>query len=362
MDRQLVTWSMAALLALGLMGPGSARGYDQSHHGWSGHDSGPKVEVVVKVDDDRAMYQHWYRAQTARCHDDIDEITGERLADLLQLVTDVNRDRVELQNHDGDKQTIYLNERTHYHFEPLKTSTCDFSHRGSDYTGVHPGDMIIVQGFLRAGGFAASSVRVVDHAWGWGAEAATAATYDGFRAYGEIRDVDYVHDRFEVTANVGRRLVGLAADGVVLLNGHEVAVGTLHHGDRVVIYYTKEATSSYTPRIEVSRVVVLRGNEAYPDGDRPYLCDPRYHADEHPADAGAVLEGRVEGVSGGLFFNRITLRDGGHSVSVLVGKALTAEGHHGDRLPVTELHPGDVVHIAYTELDGTYFAAHVELR
>jgi hypothetical protein len=360
MERQHVTWGIAALMMIGLVGPAAAKG--GPGYGW-GNDKGPKAQVSVTITDDRAQYQTWYKAQTQRCREEIDPVTGERLADLVQLVTDIRRDRVELQNRDGDRQTIYLTERTRFHFEPMKGSGCDFSRRGSTYTGIRPGDMIIVQGFLRAGGFVASSVRVVDHAWGWDGEfdnGKDVCGFDGIRAFGEVRDVDPRRESIEVSANVGRRIVELARGGEVLADGRAIRLSTIRRGDRVVFYYDREATSTYNPRVEATRIVVLRANEAYPDGNRPHTCDPKGH--DHPAERGNGLEGRVEGTSSGVFFNKITIRDGGRTVSVLAAKSLTALARNGNRLPITALHQGDVVRISYTEIDGVYFANSVTLR
>lgn len=360
----LLTWGLALLMAVTLAMPAMA----EIHVQFKLDNNKAKVRVTTRQNDqeDAHTFQQWYHVQT-RDYQDVDAITGEHIGDLLQLVVDVSTNRVMISDQQNIRRPAFLSERTQILF-PDNNRPGD--HRGNAFRNRHhdrdiatmlaPGDLVIVEGYLRAtGGIFATRIRVMGRAWGWTNDDDgwdnTGGGY-GYRYFGDVQYLDARRGWVEVNTNKGRRRVSIGQDAVVIVNGNTTDLNALRRGDRVVFYANTDDAWSIT----AYRLSVLQPRDRYPEGDQPYNADPVRGGDH----AGVTFyDGRLDSIDTTMLFNRVTLRgDNGRSCTILVGKGVEAITRDGKRISLYDLHDGDQLHIAYTESEGNFFAQRVELR
>ncbi|OPZ83742.1 MAG: hypothetical protein BWY76_02142 [bacterium ADurb.Bin429] len=364
---------MTLLLTLALAIPALAK--PDNDRGRRGDDDKARVRITIQqndANDDSRAYRSWYGAQVGRFNE-IDRETGERIGDLLQLVADVDRDRIIVTDRDSVRRTVMLTGQTRV----IDQSKGPGNGPGYGYLPngrmadaarhVDKGDLVILNGYLKAdGAFVASQIRVMGRVWGWGGNWNGGGndyrpTY-GERAWGEITSIDYRYGRIEVNGSLGRRTIMLQRGGEVLVKGQKQTIQFLRKGDRVVFYYRGETNPRYS--IEVYRIVVLEKADACPEGNRPHCADPDYKPGHHDnAPNLPMLEARVTGVSTGTMFNKLTvITNAGKQVNVYVSKTVDAQDERGNRISLLNLRYNDRLCIYYTEVAGVMFAQQIEVR
>lgn len=377
---QTVRWALAMLIALFLTIPALAKPGDGPDG--RGENDKTRVRIIIENDnnqDDVRVYQNWYGNQVAG-YNEIDQLTGERVGDLLQLVTDVTRDSVTVADRAYGRHTMLLAPQTAIVFTK-QTGNGGWDHgNGNDRNGnnrwdrgndrnrpsdvtryLTAGDLVIVNGFLRSNGaFVASNIRVMGRAWGnGGCNDDYQPTY-GQRGFGEINSVDYRYGRIEVNTNAGRRALYLAKGGEILVNGQKQTLQYLRRGDRIVYYFRDTNRTT----VEAYRIMVLQKDDGYPDGDRPHRCDPDYRdGGNNPAPNMPMLEGRLECLSTGVLFNKLTLTPNyGKSVTVYVPKTVDAVDEDGDTISLLNLRQGERLQVYYTDVAGAFIAQQIRVR
>jgi hypothetical protein len=369
LHRRVLQWSIVTLLSAVLAVPALARPY-----GWEKDDRRDRdddraaVHVVVTQDnqDESRVFSQWYGAQVNGLNG-IDQETGERVADLVQMVVEVSRTRLVLADRQNLQRDVALVERTHVSFpKPLTNNgTRSFGDRdrGSDAKDyLRPGDLVICTGYLRSTGqFVATDIRVMDHTR-WGQDFSDynppKPGYNGQRAWGTIRTVDVRGGRLSIDLNIGRRSVTLDRNAVVLANGRTIQPAYLRPGDRVVIYYRADDIS-----LPVAyRVVVLQMDAGFPDGDRPHCADPDYTPGHDYDHGGPVFEGRCDSVVVGVLFAKIVLRTGNTSVTIYLPKTMDVFDRRGQRVSCGNVRQGDQLRISYNDVAGTHFAQRIDVR
>jgi len=356
---------------------------DWDHHGWGGHDHGsitivthevvqPSVRVITRTvdeQDDIRVYQQWYNWQV-RGYDEVDTVSGELFSNLAHMITDVGTDCITVTNSLGARQTVMLTNRTALLFQPCQA----FRKRMGDRmhscpepgpitaARLHPGDMVILEGVLRASGnFAASKVRMIGHAWGWDGDDDLAAPQGyGFRGWGAVNTLDVDRKRVEIDSNGATRSLLLAPDAEVIVRGHVESLNYLRHGDHVVFYYRR---ADLVPT-EVYRIVLITDGQDYPNANGAYWADPTAYQTTSTVttvEETTVVEGEVEYITTGVTFNRLRLRDHGNVFEIRVGGGGFAYGHHGERIPLAKLHDRDHLRVRYYKVGGVMFAGRIEL-
>ena len=277
------------------------------------------------------MFLQWYTAQVSE-YRDIDVESNEHIANLLQLVDEVDGDRVWLVNKQDVRRPAFITGNTQVVLSGVNHDGLDPFARRRACTQfvdlVRPGDLVIAHGILRANGdFMTTKIQVMGRAWGWGdAEdmgiATTAPVDYGFRYWGNVLNLDVDGRWCEVNTNHGRRRVMLSADCVVMLAGHTVPFSSLRTSDRVVFYATHDADR----RIDSYRLVISVPGDRYPEADRSFAFDPNIRVDAGVAfvPGGPLIEGQVDYINEGPYFDKLALRVGaGGSNVVYVAKGLT---------------------------------------
>lgn len=353
----LTRWGVLTLLIAAFTFPALARPGDDKKD----DNRGAKIHVIVRDNDpdDSRAFQSWYGAQISN-YRDIDPETGERIGELLQLVTGVSRGSITLLDRESNRRTAILTNATRITYPQPITGTRGHGNAPDARQYLRQGDLVIAGGYLRANGqFVATSLRVMGHLRGWDNEENTPAPPQyGYRAWGTVRMVDVRYRRIEVDANIGRRLVNLPHDVQVIVNGNTSSLTYLRPGDRVVFYYRQYGSKT----LDAYRVVVLRAQETYPDGDRPYCTDPDYGpADVSPS--APMLEGRLESMTTSAVFNKIAVKtNAGRTLTIFVPKSLEAVDERGQRISLFNLREGERLRVYYTETLGSYFAQRIEVR
>ncbi|MHB9130754.1 MAG: hypothetical protein ACYDBB_06650 [Armatimonadota bacterium] len=369
-----LSWAMGALMALGLMAPAQAKPHDNNEDRGNGR-SNVRVVVVNKDDDDRRAFESWYNDQV-RDYNDIDPITGERIGALLQLVTDVSRNRLTVLDRSNVRHTVLLNNRTSVTYEPRRGHEA-FSSREYDNnrrgpiaaTMIRPGHLILVQGFMHySATMVATQVRIMGRTNGWSAyDDDDTPSWSGYRGYGEVRDVDTRRNRvtITITINTGVRTIHLRDNGEFLVDGQRKPLSYLRRGDRIM-FYCKDRNND--DLFEADLIVILRDKDTYPDGDRPHKCDPDWYHGGKPTggshyDDRNVIEGRITDINTRLLFNEINLRGtDGRTKSVYAFKTLEVIDRDGRRTSVLKLREGDWLRVYYKESNGNRIAQRIEVR
>lgn len=369
-----MTWGLAAVLALTAW-----PAYAQKGQGPKGRDDDndrrPTVRVIIQKTDDNddvRAFQGWFNLQVRDYNNAIDPETGERIGDLVQLVTDVAPGRVNVIDRANSRRTVLMTDRTRLTFEARAETamgpTRGNPRKGTDLTSrLRPGDLIISYGYLRSNGdFTAMNVRVVGQARGWGYndDDDWYGQHYGFRAWGEVRDVDTRRNEVRIDSNLGTVTLTFSRDAEFIYNNKTISLRNLERGDRVVFYYREQGTRT----LQVYRLVALRDGERYPEGDRPCYTDPdyrdgrdRWNDDERGTTP--VVEGRLNYISSGVLFNKLVLQtNDGRTITVRTSKSLDAIDRNGDRLALFNLREGDWLRVYYNDIAGTFFAERVQLR
>ncbi len=378
---QTIRWALALCMAMMLTIPALAKPGDDR----DGRDDGDKsrVRIIIEKDnnqDDARVYQNWYGNQVAG-YNEIDQLTGERVGDLLQLVTDVTRDSVTVADRAYGRHTVMLAPQTAIVFTKQagnggwdRGNGNDRGNRGNGYGRdndrnrpndvtryLTPGDLVIVNGFLRSNGaFVASNIRVMGRAWG------NTTSYDdyrptyGQRGFGDISSVDFRYGRIEINTNAGKRVLYLAKGGEILVNGQKQTLQFLRRGDRIVYYYRDTNRTT----IEAYRIVVMQKDDCYPEDTRPHRCDPDYRdGGNNPAPNMPMLEGRLECISTGVLFNKLTLDPNyGKSVTVYVPKTVDAVDERGNTISLLNLRQGERLQVYYTDIAGGFIAQQIRVK
>lgn len=354
----LFTWAVMLVLGLALTMAASA----QRDNG--NNNNGLRIGQRNQDDaDDQRVYQQWFREQV-RGYDEIDPESGEPINVLLHLVTDVRGARIEIMDRDYDRHTVLVTDRTRVSYQSVRRSYTPQGQRARPLppdparaSKVRPGDLVIVQGYLRANGqFTASTLRIVDHAYGWGDDWNDMPGFSGYRAWGEILEVNVSRGTMVINTDSGRKTVSLARNGIVLAKGKEEAFTYLRRGDRVVFYYRNNSGST----LQVYRIVWLDRNDRYPQSNRPHWADP----DDDDQAGLLAITGRIISLrTGSVFFNRMVIRtDNGQEINLRIGKAVKATDRYGDGIELDRLRSGDRVRVRYNDLNGIYVAYSVSMR
>lgn len=354
--KTMVMWGLAASMMFGAVAPSYA---DKKNN--NGIELKAKVRVVVQDGNDKEetrLYQQWYGNQMGQLNG-TDPETGERYADIVQVVTEVTNDQLMVSDQQGLRRGVFVNAHTQVIMTLGRTqvNTVATGRKTTTRTApqlvdmVRPGDMVIADGYLKVGGgMVATRIRVVGRARGYDYDDNDTyrPTY-GFRSWGDIREINTRRGEFTLNANNGRVTIKLARDGEVLVNGQRQNLDFLRRGDRVVVYSRdKNSNVAY-------RIVILRDNDRYPDGDRPCMTDPDYK--DRGTATGPMLEGRLQYISTGVFFNQIVIRtNAGREMTVRCGKTLEAIDRDGNRISLYNLRGDDQLWITYSDVVGTLFA------
>jgi len=360
----LLACGMAMLMALGISMPARADRNDNP-----GHDDhrGP----VVTEDNDRnetQAFQAWY-GQQMRDYDRVDEETGERLADLAQMVVDVNEGNLLVTDASNLRRGIFITPRTlifsqrhgetRHDIGGIRKPTGEMIRRHTDEI-FHTGDLIVAEGYLKVnGGIVATTIRVIGRVRGYGFDDNQPGY--GSRAYGDVRMVDGRHGKIEVNTRTGRRSIYLEKDAAILIDGKVRSLYELHRGDRIVFYCRQNIADG---DVVAYRVYALGANDRYPDGDRPHNADPdtRDIHNDHHVDA-KVLEGRLQSVLVSLFFDKLTLRgDDGTDCSIRFARSLQWTDRRGNKVTMADVRKDARLKITYTEIAGSMFAQQIVVQ
>jgi hypothetical protein len=370
--QSVVRWGLTVVMTLVLALPVLAkpdRDRDDDH----GDRDDARVRITIQqndANDDTRVYRQWYGAQVGGFNE-IDKETGERIGDLLQLVADVGKDRIIITDRDNARRTVLLNGQTRVIFVTNQPGNGYGNGHGNGYgpngrmadaaRHLDEGDLVILGGYLKAdGSFVASQIRVMGEVRRWGGGNDDYRPTYGQRAWGEVVSVDYRYGRIEVNTDTGRRSIYLERGGEILGKGQKQTLQYLHKGDRVVYYYRNTPTRN---SFEVYRIVILDKVDVCPDGNRPHCADPDYKQGGNNAPNLPALDARLEGISTGTLFNKLTIStNNGKQVNVYVSKSVDATDDRGNRISLLNLRYGDRLRIYYTEVAGVLFAQQIEVR
>ena len=372
--------SRYTLLAVGLtafclgMLPSPSRA-QWGHHGW-GHDQTtiqvytheevqPTVRVITRTvdeQDDVRIYQQWYNTQ-ARDYNDIDPVSGERLGNLIHMISDVTPDYLMVTNSLGAHQTVMLTNHTTLLFQPCEAFRRRMGDRMRAYpdpgplaaSRLVPGDLVVLEGVLKASGmFGASKIRVVGHAWGWDTDDYGTLPLDyGMRGWGTVSDLDIDRQRVEVQCQAGLRSLVLAPNADVVVNGRRDTLNGLRRNDHVIFYYRRDGI---TP-IEVYRIVLVGEGQEYPPTAGASWADPVATI----VETTTLVEGEVEYITTGVTFYKLHIRDHGNVFDIRVGKSAFVLGHHGEHIPLFQLRDKAHLRIHSYKVGEAMFAGRLEL-
>lgn len=363
----LVAWGMALAIGMGVAANAQRAKFEKRE--------GRTIKVVTITrdndQDDSRAFQNWYGEQV-RGYDGIDRETGEPYHQLLQFVTDINGGRLVLVDRQNDRHQVVVTKYTKISYEPAtRSNEPPTVRRGRPLPAdpdrasrVRPGDLVIVQGYLRANGqLAASQIRIIDHVWGWESgdeydnddDDAGYQGFDGYRAYGTVADISLLRSTVVIETNNGRKTIELNRGGEVIVQGNRGALTALRRGDRVVFYYTNQGFAT----LKTYRIVWLDDAQKFPNGNRPYWADPKYtnHAANEP-----VVEGRLESVFAGTYFNRIQVRSSeGRMISLRLMKGLPIYDEDGVKVTIEKLRDNESVRVYYLQMNDGMFARKIEV-
>ncbi len=352
----LITWSLTMLLAIGIAMPACAQGFSAD---W--HDRGRIRVVQVDAAEHTRIFGLWFSAQVGT-YNDIDVESHRRIGDMLQLVDAVGPNRVWVNDKQTMHQPILLAANVEVDFP--RTHRVEMVAKGALSDVVTPGDLVILQGRLRDDGkMVVNKIRVMGHAWGWGAEVIPVSAGSGYgcRYWGNVVDLNVAAGWCEVKTNHGRRRVHLTSDGVMLFGGRTVTLDTLRISDRVVFYANMDGQRD----INSYRLVILRDGDVYPEADRPCGFDPAYELTGVSASLDVnvqVVGGQVDYLATGPSFHKLVLRtDGGGSRVVYTANTLRAE-RGGTRIALADLQASDHLSVSFREINGNYFATRIVVR
>jgi hypothetical protein len=363
-----LAWMLAAIVIVAAAMPGPVKADDRDRDGGRA-----SIRIVVRDkddDDDVRALGYWYGSQADR-FGDIDMETGLRVGNLLQLVVDVDRDHLMVVDRQGMRHTVLLPNRAV--IAPVKNQGWNWDTsvdtrlfgiriQGGPRFTLSPGDLVIVQGYLQADGSVwATNVRVYGRSYGWDDRGYNRSSFHGFRAYGEVRSVDTYRNSLVIEANNGRQTVKLRGDADVMLGDGHQPLSFLRRGDRVVFYSDDQPSDT----INAYRLVLLKDNDRYPDGDTPYYTDPDYRTAGdrgHGGNDRMMLEGQLDTVTTGGVFNVLDFRaNSGQHYTLRAFKGLDATGRNGEHISLNQLRMSDRLRIYYSESNGTQFAQRIEV-
>lgn len=368
-----IAWGLAALMALGLTLPGRT---DKPTFANPGRDDAMNLRITVTESDekdDTRAFQAWYGRQMTD-YNRIDPETGERLADLLQMVTEVSdgklmvtddsslrrgivvTPRTRIRREDGYRDDRYRNDRWNNAWRKPTTDP-----RGRLTELIRPGDLIVAEGYLRAGGgITATIIRIVGHTRYYDDDRYPRQHGYAFRSWGEVRAIDTRRDALIVKTDTGTCTVTTDRNTDILYGRRQVALDDIERGDRVVFY---SRDNDRDGSVAAFRIVVLGDRDAYPTGDRPSTYDPDYRDYPDGVPAGPVLEGRVQGVETGVFFNKMTLRGmNGQEYILRFSKSTQVIDRNGDRVSPLNLRRNERLRVFYTDIAGILFADRMEIE
>lgn len=349
-----LVWGLLAVLSLGITAPTLAKRDDDVSPAGQG-----MVRVIEKNDDkdDVRVFQQRY-AEQLRGYDRIDTESGERLADLVQVVLDVDDNHMMVSDQQGLRRGIFSNSRTKLVLPDVNRGFTNGFSLQKRPTGtslndaIRPGDLVVVAGYLRVGGgLVATSIRLLNRGYD-----DSQRRFDGFRQWGDVREVDARRGRFTLNGPNGRVNVTLEARGTILVDDRQTTLNFLRRGDRVVAYTRRDDNDG---EITAYRVVVIKLTDGYPQGDKPYRTDPDYRDD---GKNGKGLEGRLQSVQNGMLFNAMVLRAGDTEFTVRYSKGMEAYDRDGGRISPAKLHDGTRLHIDYIDINGNMFAERIEVQ
>jgi hypothetical protein len=353
--QKIMTWGLAASVAVGLMAPLAAHG-DRLHLdiGGIGISIQHRVEVRHSVpQDDTLLFQQWYAYQM-RAYDRVDPDSGERWSNLVQMVTDVRDNSVQVTDQQYLHRSVLVTPRTEIVF-PGGTAVAP----PATTAPFHPGQLVVCEGYLRVGGgFVASRVRILGQARGWSNvdKEAEASHFDGTRIWGTVSKLDIFGNVLVLHTDGGPQQFPFDHDAVLIADGQEQPLDTLHAGDRVVAYYHNNEQGQPV----VYRVVSLHEHDQYPDGSHPYWTDPAGQA--HAPANGLLLEGHLRFIDSGNIFDTLTVRAGDHEMLVRCAKSLQVLDKDGHRRSIYDLQDGESLRVKYFDIGGTLFAERIEIQ
>ena len=361
----LLIWGLLALLAVAVTLPSLAQPNKAKDRSVRGQAS-VKIVIGNNAQEDTRTFQRWYDGQV-RGYNRIDPETGERYSDLLQLVEEVNNGWLIVSNRVDSRRSVVYNARTKVVFEDNTPSWTPpgYQHNRRSHNGppaisrIRPGDLIIAQGYMNASGkFVGTTIRVVGSSWGWyDDDYYTTPIHTGYRAWGDVTNVDARREQIEVRSNTGLRTVSLTRTGVVLYNNREIKLETLRRGDRVVFYFTRDQDRS----VEAYRIVRIDDRQAFPRDKESYWADPKdYRTDDN---RGTFMDGRLDRVTSAGLFYKLELRvDRGRTVTFTMPRNMKVIDEDGDLISINSLREGENLRVHYTDLDGMNYALRVVCR
>lgn len=364
-----MTFGLASVLLIGLALPSRADHFwDIGGHHHDNVSIGIGIGVVdistpVRViqrdpQDEAAIFKQWY-ADQVRSYTDVDEETGERICDIAQIVTDVNDRYLLVVDESNVRNTLLVNSRTRIIF-PKDSQVQSIAPDGTAKlsTIMRTGDIIIANGHLHAHDLIAHSIRVVGHARGLADDASSAPSY-GARIFGVVDTVDGAQGTVVIRMNDGRRTVLLDRDGAVWFDGKQQQLVYLRPDDRVIVYCRNRDLNQ---NVSAFRIVLLRKDDIYPVGDTPCWADP----DAVLVDStvpGAYLEGDVEYITTGVFFDTVYIRThDGHHEHFNYPHSVNYFDGHGHQVRPHDLHAGSTLRIHYSDIAGNHFAHRLEVK
>lgn len=362
---RILTLTLGILLVL-LLGTVSGRAADAENDNMlrpGPRDTDQRNGMNEDTREDLPAFQMWYGTQL-RGIDGIDEFTGERFADLVQLVVDVAPNSIQVTARDGSRSNIILNRRTEIisirgrrgmSADMGRNLTPSNNRRPLNDKTLREGDLVIIEGLLRSnGGIVATHIRIIGMASAYEGPASSF----GNRLWGSVRSNDVNRHRLVVMTSEGQRMVSLGANGQVLKDRRRIDFDEIRRGDRVIVYTFDNTRGT----VMAYRIVVLRTTDKYPEGTRPSWADPDRDRGRDNGDI-TQLEGRLQMVRPGLLFNRLVLRTTrGQEQTILAPQSLRAIDQDGRRIPLTELREGQMLTIQYAEVTGTLFAERIDIQ
>jgi hypothetical protein len=313
--------------------------------------------------DDEQTYRDWYGA-VSRDYSDVDRETGERIGDLLQVVTEVSDTRLMVSDSQRLSRAVFVSKDTVVTFPEVsrRSSLVGFGRpaqrkgRGiTDYVKV--GDLVVVQGYLRNnGGVFANSIRVYGQARH--GNNPPAPSFQGVRLWGTVRSIDGRRGIVDVDTNIGQRRFSLDRNGVVLNGGKPRSFNALRVGDRVVLY----AATANDRIIPASRIVVMAAADRYPEVDRPCHTDPNYRAEDNtPADLPGA-EGSFVELQPTFLFDRLIVRDRqGNEIVYRVAKETSIVDRKGHEMSLGDVRVGTQLRVQFQQVGDTRFAREVDM-
>lgn len=327
-----------------------------------------RAQIIVRDDDgERGRgydIQLLFRAQINE-YNYTDIETGERMSNILQLVTDVNDYGLTYCDANGKYYDAAVNKKSEVILTD-KVSRAVPRHRRNDddiplSSVLRRGDLVVVEGTFRmTGTMLATRIRLIGTLRGISDDNSVSPSY-GYRYYGEITTIDARRSTLTIRQDNRNVNATFSANVQILANGREQSTYYLRKGDRVVAYSFDAANRTAA----LYRIVVLTANERYPRNNEPFWTDPdtRIGQDKNSSKPTApLLEGTLLTFSRGYYNSQLDVMSfDGRVNSFMVSAAIPLYDRHGADISLDTLRRGDRLRVFYQPAKGIMEAIRIEL-